>query len=263
MISLTVFGREYSKYYDLLYEDKKYEEECDYLEHLFERFSPHKVVSIRDVACGTGRHAIPLAERGYYVHASDISSYMVEVARARLRRAAKAERVHLATGDMRHIAGGKKFDVALCMFASLGYLSRTGDILDALGSIRRSLKPGGLLIFDIWNGIAVLTVKPSTRTKTIRKSSRTITRKATPTLDSINNLCKVEYNISITDEEGNKEKFQETHVMRYFFPQELRDLLTFGAYELLSLHPFLEVRRKITKRDWNITVVATPRVEDA
>jgi len=256
---LSTFGKEYSAYYDLLYHDKKYDEECDYVERLFDRFSSRKVASVLDVACGTGGHAIPLAERGYDIHASDLSSNMVKIARVRLRQSVGANRMRLAVRDMRHLSDLRKFDAALCMFASLGYMSSTRDVLGALGSIRRCLKPGGLLIFDVWNGLAVLTVKPSIRRKKVRQGGITLLRRATPTLDSLMNLCKVVYDISITDEEGPRAKFRETHVMRYFFPREVRDLLAFCGYELLSLHPFLESKRDITSGDWNITAVATPR----
>jgi len=260
---LPEFGKEYSGYYDILYYNKDYEKECDYIEKLFRLFSTRKVVTVRDVACGTGRHAIAFADRGYDVHASDISEHMVKIARERFRQSPQASRLHLAVGDMRKLHGSRRFDAALCMFAALGYLSRTSDVLATLRAIRRRLNPRGLLVFDVWNGLAVLTVRPSITTKKIRRGGITLTRKATPKLDPLRNSCRVLYDISVTQQTGRMMRFQETHVMRYFYPQEIKDLLEFCGYDLLSLHPFLGIRRGVTSNDWNMTAVATKRPEHA
>jgi predicted TPR repeat methyltransferase len=55
--------KDYAKYYDLLYQEKNYEEECDFIEQVFRGFSKLKVKSILELGCGTGGHAIPLARR--------------------------------------------------------------------------------------------------------------------------------------------------------------------------------------------------------
>ena len=64
------------------------------------------------------------------------------------------------------ISGGK-FDAALMMFAVLGYQVENDDVLAALRTARRHLEPGGLFIFDVWYGPAVLHQRPSERVKII------------------------------------------------------------------------------------------------
>jgi SAM-dependent methyltransferase len=61
------FNITYSKYYDILYMDKDYDKECDFVEEAFNKYSLSKPVKILDVGCGTGGHLIPLAKRGYEV----------------------------------------------------------------------------------------------------------------------------------------------------------------------------------------------------
>ena len=61
------FGERLVRIYDLIYEDKDYEGECNFVEEILQRFSPHPVETILDGGCGTGNHVIPLAERGYRV----------------------------------------------------------------------------------------------------------------------------------------------------------------------------------------------------
>src|SRR5256886_15127717 len=74
---LSSFGKKYSKYYDMLYADKDYDKECDYLELLFEEFASRKVRRILDVACGTGGHTRPPAGKGVTVGVKDASSQKI------------------------------------------------------------------------------------------------------------------------------------------------------------------------------------------
>jgi len=59
-----VFGLDYSDSYDDLYADKDYGAECDLLEKIFRR-ADRPVHTILDLGCGTGRHSVELARRGY------------------------------------------------------------------------------------------------------------------------------------------------------------------------------------------------------
>src|SRR5947208_16371963 len=56
----VVFGKEYSSYYDLLYGDKNYEREVQYVENLLEFLSQIKFKRIISLACGTGGNVITI-----------------------------------------------------------------------------------------------------------------------------------------------------------------------------------------------------------
>jgi ubiquinone/menaquinone biosynthesis C-methylase UbiE len=101
--------------------------------------------TVLDVACGTGKSALPLAARGYEVSACDISPAMVRLARRRLRN--RARRVFAA--DMRRLPVCGRFDLVTCLDDALNYLLEPGDLHAALASMRRALRPGGLLVFDV------------------------------------------------------------------------------------------------------------------
>jgi hypothetical protein len=60
----SIFGKDYSTMYDLLYEDKNYDLECDLFEKIFHDYGTFPVHSILDLECGTRNHALRLAERG-------------------------------------------------------------------------------------------------------------------------------------------------------------------------------------------------------
>ena len=251
-----MFGKEYSSYYDLLYGDKDYEREVQYVENLLEDLSPIKVKRIIDVACGTGGHVIPLAKRGFKVLGMDISTHMLKIAREKSKDLAIDHNISFRPGDMRSYQPLGKFDACLCMFAALGYLSDHQQVLAALNSMHRHLRGNGLLIFDVWNGLAVMSIKPSRRTKRIRRSGIILTRRAKSRLDTMNSTCTVKYDLVVKGLTSKIEKFSETHRMRYFYPDELGLLLKLSGFNLLSLHPFLRPADSLTPHDWNMTAVA-------
>jgi predicted TPR repeat methyltransferase len=56
-MKMKVF-KDYADFYDSLYEDKNYQEECNFVKHVFETYSEKKVNSILDLGCGTGSHVL-------------------------------------------------------------------------------------------------------------------------------------------------------------------------------------------------------------
>jgi ubiquinone/menaquinone biosynthesis C-methylase UbiE len=99
-----------------------------------------------DVACGFGRHAVPLARAGYRVVAVDRSQALLDEAR---RRAGGERWPKLVRADYRELPlPDESFDAALNLFSSLGYLGDEDDT-KVLGEIRRVLRPGGRLVIEI------------------------------------------------------------------------------------------------------------------
>jgi len=107
---MNVF-EEYAEYYDILYQDKDYEAECDFLEQIFARYAQHPVRTILDLGCGTGGHALPLARRGYEVTGVDLSEHMLERARQKAAEAGLAISFH--QGDIRSLNLGCTFDAVI------------------------------------------------------------------------------------------------------------------------------------------------------
>ena len=46
-----IFGSSYSDSYDLLYEEKDYDGECDVLERIFQEYAERPINSILDLGC--------------------------------------------------------------------------------------------------------------------------------------------------------------------------------------------------------------------
>jgi SAM-dependent methyltransferase len=106
--------------------------------------------SLLDVCCGEGRHAIPLAGRGYVVTGLDRDPVALTVAREHAD--APGAPVRLVEGDMRELAASVSgpFDVCVCLWQSFGYFdaATNENILRQMGDL---LRPDGRLILDIYH----------------------------------------------------------------------------------------------------------------
>lgn len=250
------FGSVYADSYDSLYQDKDYSIECDLIEELFRKYSAGDVRTVLDLGCGTGNHAVPLAERGYQVTGIDRSPGMLDRARKKGSSQENSENLILQCADIRDLNLNKTFDAVLIMFAVLGYQLTNKDVISTLSTARRHLNPGGLVIFDIWYGPAVLLNRPSQRIKTVNTDCKQILRVSSGTLDTRRDLCRVEYLLWVL--EGNQlvSNASESHLMRYFFPPELELFLESTGFTPVRLGAFPEFENEPDETTWNVAQIA-------
>ena len=151
---------------------------------------------------------------------------------------------------------GRTFDVALMMFAVLGYQVENRDVLAALKAARRHLEPGGLFLFDVWYGPAVLRQRPSERVKVIPGETGEVLRAASGELNSSRHTCAVRYHVWQFSGDRVVASTDETHLMRFFFPQELSLLLEGCGLSLVRLGAFPDIDRDPDEATWNVMAVA-------
>jgi 2-polyprenyl-3-methyl-5-hydroxy-6-metoxy-1,4-benzoquinol methylase len=129
--------------------------ELPFVERELEAVGARRVL---DTACGTGMHAIALAQRGYEVVGTDLSAGMVERARANATDAEVDVRFEVAGfGELARTVGpDADFDTLLCLGNSLPHLLTSADLAAALADFAACLRPGGLLLIQNRNFDAVL-----------------------------------------------------------------------------------------------------------
>lgn len=252
---MGVFDAAYAEQYDELYSGKSYVGECDLVESAISRYATTPTRSILDVGCGTGGHAILLAQRRYDVLGVDRSTAMLDCARGKAAQA-EGNRPEWLSGDIRTFHVARQFDAAIMMFAVVGYLTENDDVCGGLVNIRRHLKPGALFMCDFWYGPSVLTVRPTDRVRTIETADRQIIRATSTTLDATSHTADVKFRLwSIAGDRVVSES-TESHRLRYFFPQEFRFLLSQCGFALKSLSAFPSLDAPLTDLTWNAFVVA-------
>jgi len=125
------------------------------LPFLLRQLENHGAQRVLDAACGTGQHAIALAQHGYDVAAADQSEGMVSRARANAQRAGVDLQVHrLGFEDLEQI--GQSFDAVICLGNSLPHAATAASLRQSLAAMAHCLRPAGLLILQQRNLARVL-----------------------------------------------------------------------------------------------------------
>jgi SAM-dependent methyltransferase len=152
--------------------------ELPFIERQLQAVGARRVV---DAACGTGMHAIALAQRGYQVAGADLSAGMIE--RARMNATAAGVEVRFEVAGFGELSatltpalpmggggggtvspavspGGRggegEFDALLCLGNSLPHLLTPQDLAAALADFAACLAPGGLVLIQNRNFDAVV-----------------------------------------------------------------------------------------------------------
>ena len=132
-------------YYDILYQHRDEDEAAGFLDALMEKLQPPPNATILDAACGKGRHAIYLAEKGWDVTGIDLSYSSIKEAKS-------AENEHLSffQHDMRNVLRVNYFDFIFNFYTSFGYFANVKDDIKCIRSFAKGLKPGGKLVIDFF-----------------------------------------------------------------------------------------------------------------
>ena len=118
-------------------------------------FNEHGVKKVLDVACGTGRHAVRLAEAGYQVTGVDINGESLESARAHAQE--RGVEVEFVEGTYLELSRGRPgpFDGLYSVGNSLSFCKTEEEVTGALRQFRSVLRPGGVAIVQILNYVGV------------------------------------------------------------------------------------------------------------
>jgi SAM-dependent methyltransferase len=101
--------------------------------------------SALELAVGTGRVALPLAERGVRVHGIDLSEAML----ARLHAKGGAEQVATTLGDMTSTRVEGSFDLAYLVFNTVANVTTQDGQVAVFANAAAHLRPGGHFVVEV------------------------------------------------------------------------------------------------------------------
>ncbi len=243
----------YAAYYDLLYRDKDYAAEIDYIHSLIQDHAPN-AQQILELGCGTGAHAEALVNRGYRVCGVDLSESMIEIAKRRAMGIPANSMPVFKIGDLREYRDDKLYDAVLALFHVMSYQTRDEDLRKAFETASLHLKQGGLFIFDYWHGPGVLFDPPVIRSRVISNMQTRVTRTATPTMHANINQVDVEFDILV--ENGSQPvHISEFHEMRYLFLNEIQLHLKEACFQHLSTFTWM-TSEPVDSKTWYACTIA-------
>ncbi|MCP3409513.1 bifunctional 2-polyprenyl-6-hydroxyphenol methylase/3-demethylubiquinol 3-O-methyltransferase UbiG [Bradyrhizobium sp. CCGB01] len=189
---------------------------------------------VLDLACGSGRLTIPLAQAGLEVVGGDLSAEMLERARSHAR--AQVVEVDLVRLDMRDFdLKGRTFDTVIVAMNSILHLHSLDDFRGFFRSVGRHLTQQGRLVFDAFlPNIAILNSDPERREligAVVHHVLGAITVEESARYDPLTQIRHVDWYWS---SETEKDFWKVPLRMRSIFPQEMPLLVASGGLSLVE-----------------------------
>ncbi len=183
---------------------------------------------VLELACGTGRLTLPLAERGFLVTGLDNSKAMLDT--AKVKAAACGVSPAFLFGDMREFTLDALFDLVFLPNNSLGHLHTLADIQACFASVRRHLSPAGRFVLEMFNpSLPLLLREPNTHypvAEYVRLDGKTATVTETVCYDAAAQILHADWHYQADGEPADVRALD----LRLFFPQELDALLTLSGF---------------------------------
>ena len=247
----------YAAYYDLLYQDKDYVAEAEYVASHIRVHAP-QAKSILELGCGTGAHAEHLAHLGFVVVGVDMSETMLTRAEARKAKLPKevGSRLTFVHGDVRSIRTGQTYDAVISLFHVMSYQTTNADLEETFTTAATHLSIGGVFMYDFWYGPAVLSQRPSVRVKHLEDEKVRVLRIAEPEIFPNENRVDVNYELLIEEiGTGKIQRMFEKHCMRYLFKPELELLMKYSGFHPESFTEWMTDNPMSCER-WNSVLIA-------
>lgn len=236
----------YSSYYNLLYDDKDYVGEANYIQTLLTRQGVSKG-DLLEFGSGTGKHGRLLAERGYCVHGVESSAAMVA-------QALTIDGFTCQQGDICGVQLGRTFDAVLSLFHVISYQTSNAALMAVFARAAEHLCTGGLFLFDFWYSPAVYAQRPSVRVKRMSDREVEIIRIAEPVPYPQESRVDVKYTIFARDLANEAVQITtETHPMRHFSLPEIDLLAVVHGFERIYAEEILS-RKPPGEDTWGVCV---------
>jgi SAM-dependent methyltransferase len=186
--------------------------------------------SLLDIGCGTGEHINKLSKLNIDCTGIDSSSSMLKIAGIRFPNSGVFLRK-----DMRNFDFTEEFNIVISLFGSFDYMTEDSDINAALKNTWKSLKPGGIGLFEIWNAIPIKEIKkkPLTLVSSIKYNDNIIKRERGFILadDNGRNIVRVDYNYILPDK-----IIKDRHIMRAFTKTEIEYHLEKNEFDVVAFY---------------------------
>ncbi|MEA1908892.1 MAG: class I SAM-dependent methyltransferase [Euryarchaeota archaeon] len=224
--------------------------ECDFIE---KEIGFNKSLKIIDIGCGTGRHSVELAKRGYTVTGIDLSES--QLARAKEKAKSQNLQIDFQKHDARKLPFENEYDLAIMLCEGAFSLMETDEMnYEILRNATNSLKAVGKLIFTTLNGLF-----PLFHSVEEFCTSTTEEGNATYSKNTFDLMTFRDFNITtLEDDFGNKKELECNE--RYYVPSEITWLLKSLEFKKIGIYGAklgaFSRDDKLTTEDFEMLVIA-------
>jgi len=216
--------------------------------------------SVLELACGTGRLTIPIAQSGVSIVGLDQCPSML--ARARAKASVGGIAIPFVESDCRKFELERKFALIFMAFNSMQLLHDSASLEALFRNVRRQLAPGGRFIFDVFNPRVTILAREGTSRTHEREyedpdGQGTIILEQTLVYDDASQVSRMRWYFSRRGPNGHEKDFcvEDLH-MRCFFPQELDLLVRSQGFEIEAKYGSFERKPFVSGAQKQIVVCA-------
>ena len=224
---------------DLIYDANIYDGMNTSLNDLrfYKKWLPkNKNTRILELCCGTGRLTLPIAKEGYNITGVDITSSMLEKAKAKVKALEANLEIEFFEADIRTLDLSEKYDLIFIPFNSIHHLYTNDDLFKTFSAVKKHLKEDGLFLFDCFNPNIQFIVENEKEQSEIAEfttnDGRKVVIKQRMRYENKTQINRIEWHYYIN---GNFDSIQNLD-MRLFFPQELDTYI--GNNDFTIIHKF-------------------------
>jgi ubiquinone/menaquinone biosynthesis C-methylase UbiE len=249
-----MFARPASSIYNTGMETKRYRAIAEYydpenerlawLQHdvpFFLRQLPKSSQDVLELATGTARAAIPIAQAGHRVVGVDYAQDMLDIARRKRDAVGLTDRqLTLLYADVMELDLGRRFDwIAIFFNTFLGFttLAQQDAVLQV---VRKHLKPRGRFWLDIFQAnLALMASEESMGIDPavfyVPEHNRTVYMDVDVKRDPSKQLQRVTFNYRWFDPRGRERRQRTRFDLTFIFPRELQILLERNGFVIEKL----------------------------
>jgi ubiquinone/menaquinone biosynthesis C-methylase UbiE len=189
---------------------------------------------VLEVACGTGRIAIPLAKQGFDVYGLDFSEEMLSVFEKKCKEQPGniQKRLTAVQADMTHFSFDTLFRLIFIPFRSFQALKSDEEAKKCLASVYRHLDVGGEFIINVFRPMEKFIERwkkgqETQDTTAFLDNGEFITRYTIlQELDTRHRLMYFDYLYRVNGEEIEADEYRDSMRLRYYYGDDLRQLLS-------------------------------------
>jgi SAM-dependent methyltransferase len=225
-----------ARYYDAEHQDKT----DDLL--MYSQLAAEHGGPIFELAAGTGRVLIHLAQEGHDVHGVDIEPAMLDRARRKIDRLPHLrERISLHQADMLKFTTDQKFKLVIAPYGALLHFHEQAKQLELLRRLRALTANDGLLVLDLPNpgdsfGAQDTDAMLLDKTFVDPETGHLIMQYSVSRLDRTEQLLHVTWIYDEVDGDGLVHRTFAPITFRYFFHYEVRLLLALTGFETQAVY---------------------------
>lgn len=240
------------QYYDTLFSKKDYFLETQICFKLAQKYGLGKPKKVLEIGCGTGNHTLVLAREKIALTAIDIDPEMVKIAKEKIKKAGinNVKILHKKIEDIKN----NQFDLVVALFNVITYVPTQEELESFIKGVERNLAPGGVFIFDCWNGVAAILDPPKHKVTKIKQNGKEIKFEVYPVTNFFNQETILNYQIIVREKKATfKGRYSFSQTL--WTPMQMLSSARKTGLENTLISSYLNLEKKATEKDWKIMFV--------